>query len=283
MKTLISTLALSISLFAASQPNTEVYLFDLNADSEGTYQLSNPKNISTNDGYDNQPYFWPDGKSVIYSRTVNGQTEIARYFLNTDKTKVITSTKQGGEYSPTPMPDGRISSIRLDTTGLQLLYAYSLSGEEEILVPKLVIGYHAWLNKTDIVAFVLGEPATMQIIDTETDESLVVAEKIGRSLHKIPNSKAFSYLDKSNEKWVISSMEPKSGKINNIALAREGAEDYCWTPNGDIIMGQGSQLWGWNKAKGWNLIRDLSDFGLTGVTRINTSPNGDHLVLVVDK
>jgi len=39
-----------------SQPNTEVFLFDLNTEN-GVFELSNMKNISDNEGYDNQPSF----------------------------------------------------------------------------------------------------------------------------------------------------------------------------------------------------------------------------------
>ena len=96
-----------------AQPDTEVYLFDLKKE-EGTWQVSNPMNISMNEGYDNQPFFWPDGNSIVYARNENGQTEIARYFIGSKETFLITDTKQGSEYSPTPVPGGMsISRTRL--------------------------------------------------------------------------------------------------------------------------------------------------------------------------
>ena len=57
MKILLSLIfGLVISHFAVAQPNTEVYLFDLDR-TDGKINLSNPKNISNNEGYDNQPSF----------------------------------------------------------------------------------------------------------------------------------------------------------------------------------------------------------------------------------
>lgn len=282
MKQLIFTLLFCPAL-ALAQPSTEIYLFDLNTDSEGAMQLSNPINVSNNPGYDNQPSFWPDNQSILYTRTINGQTEIVRYYIQSDKTEVISKTLQGSEYSPTPMPDGRISSIRLDTTGLQLLYAYNLDGENEVLVPKIKIGYHAWLSESDIVAFVLGNPPTLQIIDTNTKQSLVVGDSIGRSLHRIPDSESFSYLDKTKTPWTINAMNPKTGEIKILLKALNGSEDYCWTPSGEIIMGSGSKLYRSFNLTEWFLLNDISTIDLDGITRLAVSPDGKKLAVVVNQ
>lgn len=281
-KIITSQLAFIVVLWAIGQPNTEVYLFDLIASNSG-YQLANPINISNNPGYDNQPYFWPDSKSILYSRTVNAQTEIARYWIASGKTDVITNTLQGSEYSPTPTPDGAISSIRLDTTGLQLLYRYDLDGNDKVLVEELVIGYHAWINTNELVAFVLGEPITMQLINTKNSNSKLLADSIGRSLHKIPGSSSFSFVDKSGDMWAIRSMNPKNRKISILVATVEGSEDYCWTMNEEIIMGKEDQLWIWKRGKDWRLLADLSEFNLTGISRVSVSPSNDKLVVVVNE
>ncbi|WP_370089361.1 hypothetical protein [Ekhidna sp.] len=281
MKTFISTLLLFASICIFAQPETEVYLLDLER-SGNDFKLKNAINISANPGYDNQPAFWPDGKSMIYSRTVKDQTEIARYFLGSDKTEIITNTLQGSEYSPTPTPGGKISSIRLDTTGLQLLYSYNLKGQSKVLVNDLVIGYHAWINKEDIVAFVLGDTSTMQIINTKKGTAKIVAKNIGRSLHKIPGSEGFSYVDKSVNPWMIKSMHPKSLKTQSLIATLEGSEDYCWTPNGFIIMGSGSKLYLWKRSGDWKEIADLTSEGISRITRITVSPDGTKLAIAAE-
>lgn len=274
---LSALLVFSSPIFA--QPNTEIFLFDLEKKND-TWKVTNSLNISDNEGYDNQPSFWGDGKSILYARTTKGQTEIARYFIEKGNTVMLTDTPQGSEYSPTPMPDGRISSIRLDTTGLQLLYAYDLKGGNEVLVEDLVIGYHAWINATSIVAFVLGEISTMQIINTTTDDAVVVGEKIGRSLHKIPKSKHFSYVDKSTDNWTINSMDPETQETLIITPTLAGAEDYTWTPGGQIIMGKGAKLFLWESNKAWKEIADLTTNNISNISRLSVSPNGKKLVLV---
>ncbi len=268
---------LIISNWICAQPNTEVYLFDINKE----LKISNPINISNNDGYDNQPSFWEDGKSILYSRTVNGQTEIARYFIASKKTKIITNTRQGSEYSPTQMTDGRISSIRLDTTGLQRLYAYNLKGKSEVLVPNLVIGYHTWINENFLAAFVLGEPPTLQVINTGSKSSKIVLKNIGRSLHQIPRMGNVSFVDKSREPWGIYSLQDDESTLL-FTNTLEGSEDYCWTPDGDmILMGQGSKLFYWKRDDEWKAFADLETFGLGNISRISISPNGAKLAVVV--
>ncbi len=281
MKQFLLSLLLTTPLGLLAQPDTEVYLMDLRRSSDGLV-VEKPVNISSNEGYDNQPSFWSDGESVLYARNVEGQTEIARYYLGSGNTLIITNTFGGSEYSPTLMPDGRISSIRLDTTGLQLLYAYTFRGLDEVLVPDLKIGYHAWINSNEIVAFVLGEPATMQLINTKTNTARIVGENIGRSLHKIPGSSAFSYLDKSNEQWVIKSMNPKTNEIESLTPAIERSEDYCWTPKEEIIMGSGSKLYVWKRGSEWIEFADLQSFEITNITRLSVSPDGKKLVVVSD-
>lgn len=283
MKAPSTIISLILSITAFCQPSTEIYLFDLERNDEGLYSLVNPINISQNEGYDNQPSFWPNGNSILYARMVNGQTEIARYMIGTGKTKIITNTLQGSEYSPTPTPDGRISSIRLDTTGLQLLYSYDLQGKDEVLVEDAVIGYHAWIDDEKLVAFVLGEPSTLQIIDLESLSSKTVAENVGRSLHKIPKSKLISYVDKSADQWLIKALNPKKNTKTDIVRTKEGAEDYCWTPRAEIIMGEGNIVWVWNGRSGWNKIADISSYGLSGITRVAISPEGNQLALVVNQ
>ncbi len=281
MKTLISILFTIATIYSYTQSDTEVYLMDFEQSADKII-IKNPLNISANPGYDNQPTFWPDGKSVIYSRTVKDQTEIARYFLSDDKTEIITRTLQGSEYSPTPMPDGKISSIRLDTTDLQLLYSYNLKGQSKVLIKDLVIGYHAWIGKQEIVAFVLGDTSTLQVINTKTGEARIVEKNIGRSLHKIPASSRFSYIDKSKNPWIIKSMDPTSGESQVLTSVIDESEDYCWTPGGFIIMGSGSKLFLWKRSGSWMEIANLSAEGISNITRVAVSPDGSKIALVSD-
>ncbi|MFK7952018.1 MAG: TolB family protein [Ekhidna sp.] len=279
IKNITSLMMLIFTSMVYSQPNTEVFLFDLIEDANG-YSLSNPINVSNNAGYDNQPSFASNDQSIFYARTIDNQTDIAQYSIKNGKTTILSNTLEGSEYSPTPMPDGRISSIRLDTTGLQLLYAYDSKGRNEVLVENLVIGYHSWLNANTIVTFVLGDPATMQIVNTKTGDVEIVGQKIGRSLHKMPSSNHFSFVDKSKDAWTINKMNPKTKQMEVLTPTLTGSEDYAWTPKDQIIMGKESKLHLWRMDKGWKMIADLSKFNISKISRIAISSDGKKLALV---
>jgi len=278
MKSLVIPVLLLTWVIGSAQPSTEVYLFELSKAG-----LANPVNISQNPGYDNQPSFWPDNRSLLYARTVNGQTEIARYWIKTGQTDIITRTFQGGEYSPTAIPNTQaISAIRLDTTGLQLLYRYDLEGSSVPIHPSLKIGYHAWIHPDQLVAFVLGDTFTLQQIHVPSGEVVILRDSIGRSLHKMPHLDAISFVDKAVTPWSIKKMDLKTGDVSNLVELNGSEEDYAWLPDGTLIMGKGNILQTFNKTSGWKPFADLSAHDLSGtITRLAVSSDGKWLAVVI--
>lgn len=278
---LLLSCCISLSLFA--QPATEVYLFDL----ERT-QIKDPVNVSANTGYyDNQPSFTPDGKALLCVGTVEGQTEVFRYELETADKKRLTNSP-GSEYSPTVMPDGlHFSTIILEKDGRQLLWKYPLAGgEPQVVVPDLVIGYHVWLEDSLLYSFVLGDTISLQESDLSTATNRIIARNIGRSLHKIPGTGLISFIDKRQaDKWLIVSYNPSNGRIEPITLALTGVEDMAWAPDGSLWMGKGPVLYRLHpkQDKGWKPVAHLSRWGLKGITRLAISPDGKKLALVVEE
>lgn len=282
VKTLFLFLLLALPVGLLAQPATEVYLFDLKEN-----QLLNPRNVSQNKGYDNQPFFSPDGTTLLYVSTVEGQTEVMAYALATTTKMQLTHT-EGSEFSPTVMPDGRhFSAILLEKEGRQLLWKYPLQdGSPSILVPDLVIGYHAWLNAQRLYAFVLGDTSSLQEIDLAAATHTVLVTQIGRSLHRIPAQQAISFIDKNDSAaWMISRYDPATQKVTPIAPTLPGAEDMAWSPDGALWMGKGSILYRRYPAKEgeWQPVADLSQWGLKGITRLALHPDGNKIALVVEE
>lgn len=283
MKSAFLLLCLFASLgLRAQAPNTEVYIFDL----ERTL-LTKPVNVSATPGYDNQPHFTPDGKSLLFVSTLEGQTDVFRYELETGAKTRLTQSP-GSEYSPTIMPDGaHFSTIVLEQDGRQLLWKYPLAGgEPQVVVPDLVVGYHTWFDQDLLYSFVLGDTVTLQESDLAASTNRVLAHNVGRSLHKIPGKGLVSFIDKRQpDKWLIVSYNPANGRIEPIAIALPGVEDMAWSPDGSLWMGKGSYLYRLHPSrdKGWQRMADLSSWGLKGITRLAVSPNGKKLALVVEE
>jgi hypothetical protein len=271
------------TLYSFSQPNTDIFLFDLSAEN-GSFELSNIKNISNNEGYDNQPSFL-NNNTILYAGTRKGQTDIVKYTIPYDS-KVYINLTEGSEYSPLKIPNQKaVSAIRLDKDGTQKLYRYSLrNGESEVLVDDIIIGYHVWYN-ADVLASSVLENGSMSLYTTNFKEigNHKIEAKVGRSLHKIPNTNLVSYISKVNDSlWNIKSLDPISGKIKLITTTLSKSEDMCWLPNGTILMGKDDMLYSFipSKDADWREVASLKEYGITNITRLAISPDGTKLALV---
>lgn len=285
MKHTIVLLVVLATIPAFSQTNTEVYLFDIVKKGE-TIILNNQRNISNNEGYDNQPSIFND-TIVLFSSTRNKQTDIAVY--NSKKAKVdwITETKNGSEYSPTKIPNkDQVSSIRLDQDGKQLLYRYDYkTGESEVLLKGLKIGYHTWFNEDILVSSVLEDNAMSLVVSNiKKGTNHTFQKKVGRSLHKIPNSNLISYISKENKGWEIKSIDPITGTTKKIINSIPGSEDMCWLPDGTILMTKGNRIFKFNPKtdSGWNTFYTFMDKEIGAISRIATNTAGSMLALVSD-
>lgn len=269
--------------FGFSQSNTEVFLFDLNHE-DGVFQLSNFKNISNNEGYDNQPSFL-DNNTILYSRTRNGQTDIAKYTISNAELQWVCDT-EGSEYSPLKIPNqDAVSAIRLDKDGTQVLRKYSLQdGISKVLVDDIVIGYHVWFKEDILASSVLEKDyLSLYISNLSENKNYRHQIKIGRSLHNIPNSNLISYISKEKDSiWEIKSIDPTTGKTNFIVETLPKSEDMCWTLNRNILMAKNSDLYVFdlNSKKKWVKIAQLSDYGITNITRLAVSLDGKMLTVV---
>lgn len=283
MKKISCLILFVIGLFnAQGQPNTEIYLFDLTIDNK-KITINNGQNISNNEGYDNQPSFYDDN-TILYAATRNGQTDILQYHIPSQSKKWLSSTKQGSEYSPTRIPNSKkISSIRLDTTGLQLLYSYK-NGKSKALFKDLVVGYHVWKSKDVLVSFVLGEPHQLVVSNLKKKTNTIVDTNIGRSLHNIPNSDLVSYISKKNDAWEIRSLNTKTGETKKIIETLPNAEDMCWLTDGSILMGKGKGIYRFHPKTDseWQLVHLFSKEKFHNITRVTTNAAGTKLAIAAE-
>lgn len=273
------------SAMAQQPPGTDIYLVDL-AVRDGRLQVGTPLNITDREGYDNQPAFTADGRSVLYtSIREDGQADIYRYEIARRAAVRVTRTVES-EYSPTTMPDRRgISVVRVEPDSTQRLWRFGVGGEApELLLTEIrPVGYHAWVDDNTVALFVLGSPATLQLADLRTGQAEVVAENIGRSLHRVPGRAAISFLRRTpaGERW-IEEIDVVSRAVRSLVRPLERGEDFAWMPDGKLLMGQDSKLFLWDPAVGgdWREIADLGDAGIGEITRLAVSPLGDRLALV---
>src|SRR5216110_2324765 len=93
----------ALTIFAQAQtstpalPDTEIFLAPLST-RDGALIVWPPINITNSPGYDNQPSFTPDGRSILFT-SIRGssadgpaQTDIYRYDVSTGTIARVTST-----------------------------------------------------------------------------------------------------------------------------------------------------------------------------------------------
>lgn len=283
MKKILTLISFLISLFTMAQGNTEIHLFDLEIKGDSV-NLTNGKNISNNEGYDNQPSFYDNG-TVLFSSTRNNQTDIRKYDIKTDVSKWLTNTSQGSEYSPTRIPNGNdISAVRLDTTGLQLLYRYKENGTSKPLLKEAKVGYHLWYNKDILVTTVLVENRMDLVVSNLKDNSNYTFQKnVGRSLLKIPNTDLVSFVNREDGKSEVKSLDPVSGATESIIKANQ-IQDFCWLPDSTLIAGMGNSLLKYHPKKGenWQLFKTFTDKDMNSISRITVNQEGTKLALVAE-
>ena len=269
-----------------AQAETEVYLFDLELNN-GKPLLTNPKNISNNPGYDNQPSFWDDG-SVLFASTREDQTDILQFNVNEGSTSSwLTYTTAGSEYSPLRIPGKKaISAIRLDVDGLQRLYEYDVETSKSTPISDLKIGYHVWFDNHILVATVLVENRMdLAVLDLEENTQNTVYENVGRSLHNIPNSDLVSFIGKKNNAWEILSLDPLTGESKKITNTYGKEEDICWLDENTIITGAGKKLLTKDigSEDGWQPIIEFDQEEINNISRIAISPNHKRLAFVAEE
>lgn len=249
-----------------------------------------PKKITDFPGYNNQPFFMPDGKSILYTSIRNKQADIYRYEIHTGATTQVTNTPES-EYSPTLMPDKKnISVVRVEADGkTQRLWKFPLDGGAPSLIVEDIkgVGYHLWIDDHTLALFIVGgagKPNYLEIYDTRTRKSEFVVENPGRVMRRIPDQNKFSFVHKvANDHWEIKAFDLRTRTSASLIATVPAAEDYAWLPDGRLLMAKDSKLFLIRPLsdKSWTQADDFAVQGLAGITRIAVSPKGDRLAMVV--
>jgi hypothetical protein len=171
----------------AQSANADIFLASIRRIGDSIV-VDRPVNVTHRPGYDNQPAFAPDSRSILYTAQRDGQTDIWRYDLATRTRTQLTRTPES-EYSATPMPgEARFSVVRVESDSSQRLWSFANDGSDpQLLLAKLTpVGYHAWLSPTTLVAYVLGAPSTLHLIERDGSPDLIVARNVGRAVVAVP-------------------------------------------------------------------------------------------------
>jgi dipeptidyl aminopeptidase/acylaminoacyl peptidase len=269
---------------AAAPLATDIFLLDLGTRG-GALTLGKPVRMTDRAGYDNQPFFAPDGRSIYFTAIDGGQSDIQRYDLASRALTPVTRTAES-EYSPTPTPEGGISVIRVEANETQRLWRFREGREPELLLPDVKpVGYHAWYDADTLVLFVLGDPPTLRVVERRTGRAETVAGDVGRCIRPVPGRQTISFVEKvSPSEWWLTEVAFPGHATKRLARMPQGVEDYAWLADGRVLAGQGNRLLEL-PAGGttWRQVASYDDPALQNITRLAVSPQGSRLALVSDE
>ena len=295
MRAIVTTAFCLAASGLGAQANTDVFLAPLSI-RNGAVMVGAPVNITNRTGYDNQPSFTPDGRSVLFTSVrEDAQADIYRYDIDTRRTTQLTKTNPESEYSATVMPGGdRFSVIRVERDSTQRLWSFRLDGTDpRIVMEKLKpVGYHAWIDDHRLATFVLGigrSANALVLADLKAGTFDTVSRNIGRLLTPLPGGRGYSYAQRTSDSaWALMRVDGPgrpTDKGREVARLPRGADYVAWV-TGDIpVTGTGSKLMQWDSAPGtW---RDIADFGagptkLNRISRLAVSPDGKWLAIVAE-
>lgn len=283
----MTALSSLVLLVAAQQPapalpDTDILLYTMARSGNGV-EIGLGRNITSSPGYDNQPSFSADGRSLLFSTRRDGdQNEIYRFDLLSDATRRVTRTPKN-EYSPRETPDGRYITVVWEDSGkVQEIRRYPADGGRAQTILKLpdLIGYYTFATPDVVFAFILGEPPRLERVDLKSGERTVIATDIGRGIATAPDG-TVTYVRFVDKQPVLHRVNADgSGDERLVALPRDSDGDYAWLPDGSgILATQGNTVYYHAAGAGeWQPVAGIVEAG--ALTRLAVSPDGKRLALV---
>ncbi|MGD1846469.1 MAG: TolB family protein [Salibacteraceae bacterium] len=273
---------------AHAQQGSEVYLIPVSG-SGADLQLGEAINISQRPGYDNQPWFSPDGQQVIFSSLRDGQADLYAYSIAKKKLRAITQTPTS-EFSPRITPDGQhLSCIVVEPDSTQRIWQmpWKPSGgpiqKLELAAPHLRrLGYYAWIDQQHLALFVITEPFSLQVATANAPTPKVVTAPIGRCVLPVPDEPAASFVDKrDSNSWVIKKYRADR-PLRDLIPALDQQEDFCWTSEGGLLMFNKNGVLHYYHPKHHRQWQPIGATGLgANLSRLSFDPQGKYLAVVV--
>ncbi len=272
---------------ARAAPGTDIYLARL---AGGPRPAAPPRNLTARPGYDNQPAFSPDGRYLYFSAIRDGrQADVYRIDLTAENAAPtqVTSTVES-EFSPTPMPGGGLSAVRVEAGGAQRLWHIDAQDGSDVavLTPAIDnVGYHAWLDADHLALMLVAEPTRLVVLDVDgatAGQTTPIAEGVGRALQRVPDEAAIAFVREGPDgAATIEVLHYPDAAIAALAPALGPGRDFALAPDGSLYMAAGRTLQRFDdKVERWRPIAVFE--ALPGeITRLAISPGGDFVALVV--
>lgn len=290
-----ASLALALSVVvptaALAQPDTDIWLGQLDLRG-GRVAISGLVNITQRPGYDNQPAFFPDQRTLAYTTQGEGGMHAALYDLATGKARPLPNAMG---FSPTPTDDG----TQLMTTFAGRVVLRDLDGTLlRTLTDSVRVGYYSRVDARTFVLFINDPDRRIVIHDVDTKSMETMAVGAITPLYQVPGENAYTFVAEapfSSDSAVAARIDPATVRLELRKLDLVGRRvhtlavipfptpgQHAWTPRNTLLIGSGNRILEWSPAapERWTPVATFDDPGLQQVSRIVISPRGDRIALV---
>jgi hypothetical protein len=270
------------TLFQAQLPDTDIWLFKLERDKEQRPVLKEGRNLTQRKGYDNQPNFSKDGKSMYFtSIREDGQADIYTCQLKSGKINALTKTLES-EYSPTLYEDGRLlSSVVVEKDSSQFIHLIEgLTGLSVGKLPIDSVGYCTFVNEDTLAYFKLTEPQSLRYYVRSSGEDRLLCTNPIRSLIRM-NRHALLFGQKDSLGTTYYQYDFFLRKAVKICRTEAQGEDIIWDQELGLLRSDKSKILRYDRLTGgWETLYDLSLFGIHQLGRFRLDLTRHQLLVV---
>lgn len=291
MNTTLGLVLLALAPAAIYAQDTDIWLGDVSLNG-GRWSITKLVNITQRPGYDNQPAFFRDQKTLAYTTEVGKETFAVLYDLSTRKVTTVTDAKG---YSPTPTADGK-QLMMLHEGRVKL---HELNGRLiQPLTDTKDAGYFSPVDERTWVLFMNDNEQRIAIYDAEKKALETMSRGAITPPFQIPNERAFTFvaetpfssdsaestkIDRASVKLELRKLDLTHHRVETLAVVPFPATGHhTWTPRNTLLIASGSTIYEWNPLAPdtWKPMITLSHPDLQHISRIVVSPRGDRIALV---
>lgn len=266
---------------AAQILETEVWVGSLDL-RDGGFAVSELKNISNHRGYDNQPSFLPDGRSLLFTTEAVNLDETGlgvhavRYDLRTGKS---TPLPQAKGFSPTPTADGQIMLLRQGGVWLhdargRLVRALTATKEA---------GYFNRFEDESWVLFMNDKDRRIVLYDPRSHALETMIAGAITAPYRVPGERTVTFVTQGEQTRTLHRLDVDAKRVTTLAtIPFPTGGHHVWTPRGTLFMASGSTIHEWDPRRPteWPVVHRFDSPDLQGITRIALNPAADRIAIV---
>lgn len=276
---------------AGGLPETDIFIADITW-TDGLPSLSEIRALTAPGLYDNQPAFDNAGGFYFTSETPGDQTDIRHMNIESGDVSVVTNTAEESEYSPRLSPDRQSVTYIHQAPGDVGGQVWRQSLENSMAGPVHdygPAGYYALAgDQSQMLLFALTDPFTLRWASFDLGTVTEISDGIGRALYTAPDgASAYFTLEQAEGGWQVHQFRFSDQAITPLFQLPGTSEDYAVfeTPQGELAwfsVSDGTLHYQFNQT-GWQPVGDLTEAGLTGISRLAVSPQADRLAIVAEE